>query len=1712
MSHFRGRFAQTDGAGKPQSQKHGGSSMMDDGVFDKLQSVISEIDLLNEGVSNDYQPVISFFSSKFAAQIIQSWSYHAQVNNHQKFSSCTSRLAKALRVLGSDSSTLIYGSNLVRSILQENTKVLYRGLNNMKPSITNPTLRLLRQIIAFNKGQHVDDFLTCFDMSLPSLPRLLSPTKAELSDLEHTIKNPELSMRFNFIQFWLCLIENATPILRKAVLTENPKIMSAWYKHMTKIDSVKLLVQTLNTLINFVLKERLLKRVTKCKILNESLISKIHYFYSSTNADLVHHTDLFFESYSSVKGDGVTFSDDKIWFTEPVYSSAGAGSGSTGALVVINNKKFYLYNKLLFTMLTFFKPWEDEIQLNRVIKVLENVPELVAPYSHYLGTLGNHDPRMTSYWFGMTLLLGRMMNLPVPPKVREVQTDKHPSSHLVMESIIPCTITKSALTKSLSHNVNLIKQMGCQLLVFSFKKLDIVISLYDEKGWSSAKSELINLFKARIPELSSISSALEAAGQAQNENKVLSASLSVILNYYSKFFPLNFSITLPSDNIFVTIMKSDTFSGLDLVMLDNFLHFQQFNNSHTKWYNPNAGENSIFTSLLRLASSANATNSITNKVKELLENLLNFTVLFNNDELLASPVLVLINSLQVIMRSESYRSPAQESKIWKLLDETVARCMKTPYKYVDMSVPNENCSPFLVALIEQWSFVDKQTPFELVLRWMLIYLRSCYFVREPIESLKPLLEAAPSISSDLQSEYLNFENYDDSLDLLQGQDYLLSNNAPYSFFQHITLVSTSDLDQVARYPTNELDIAGLLTRIQFLLKADTSSMKLQKFCAIVDNLLMKAANYTLSQDDFKQKFASTKYFEKVTIAADIDTENELVCEKSAYVTNSMLEVYLQLDEDVSEVSAYIHHLWGERLPQWSSNPDLMSILIKGLQILSDSQLSEIQLRLLLNNQDLLPLILTEMVKRGITLPGTRFMELLALKSEKITDVLSEYLTKKLVENPNFESIISLALEDAISYPIIIDCLAYEEGAKKIMGFLDLIKCESLCINVAAAISDKAKDTEASHFVDRALHSACDDLSKLSVLDFEAAMKLFYDCHANASEDLKHNVLGFLISQNEYRFNPWAAKIVELYNVKGDHNISTWMQKSVLYITKTFAERNHLSSKFSEFLQNFKGLLFKVNIWSLGVQSILETQVEVILGGMWVGRAEALEYLNILLLGASNSQVNSNKMLQLLLNNEQSSLNDQKTNSHARFLTSSIMSRLFYLDAAKNATPIVQEKLLLSYNGSVSADDRIIFDVLKEIESRTLSSWTNNVFVWDFQEDFEEDQADDTPLLTKEREGLVLTIKRARINTTIENFACEQPSIPQFASGNVEDTWHRLVAFEEAIELTYQNFERKVYDPLFILLLVANNKELFRNDNSDLESQSQASFFDMRKVVVSGLLELVILSLSERNETEDVALALIYKMIDSLKHGGSFKDSNIFHIFLMKVAYTFHTEKDQGVSPLVWYMISRLSSILTQPSSVLYEKAYKWVLASPSVQPQHLPLYDAVVVTRPTEDGEHYYKYLNWFLEAIQRGIKSEDDIKLLRSRNLLEWMMNLLNSPYISLGQRNTLNLLVYRIQRIETGGPTLITRYAGVSFLEALREGSSEGLVGVSTETLANTKNKLRLKQFLVSQQLDVNYSELGAGYAAVSKSQKRLAEWMEGDVDNVLKRLCTIGNQTSH
>ena len=261
---------------------------------------------------------------------------------------------------------------------------------------------------------------------------------------------------------------------------------------------------------------------------------------------------------------------------------------------------------------------------------------------------------MTSYWFGATLIIGRIISLKIPTFVENIETDLVPSTTLIMENIIPSCMTKNSLTKGLQHESPLIKQLTCQLITFAFQKLKLVFDLYDKKGWGSSKTTIAVAFHSVIPDLTIITSTLMQSYNSNKENKILPLSLTVILNFYGECFPNFFTVALPASNIYVDIMKKNFFSGIELAILDNFLQYQEYNGTQTKWWNSNKDENSLFTSLLRLASSPNSNTAVASKISQLINTLTISTVVFN--KLLASPITALINSLQMVSTCLLYTS------------------------------------------------------------------------------------------------------------------------------------------------------------------------------------------------------------------------------------------------------------------------------------------------------------------------------------------------------------------------------------------------------------------------------------------------------------------------------------------------------------------------------------------------------------------------------------------------------------------------------------------------------------------------------------------------------------------------------------------------------------------------------------------------------------------------------------------------------------------------------------------------------------------------------------------------------------------------------------------------------------------------------------------------------------------------------------------------
>lgn len=1679
--------------GKPSQDKKNKFSQtheVDDAVFESLENIIEKYEK-----TRDLTELIAFFQKGYANQITQTWSYFAQVNNHAKFSKTTVQLSHALRILGSNTSTIEYGSTLISQILVSYVKVLYRGLNNLRVHITNPIIRLMEAIVLYNKSTHIEDFISYFDFSIGSLPKILTPGKSEMEGSKGVRKPSGKSMRTTFIEFWLSLISNTPALLRKDLLLDNVKIMGAWFKYMDKLDSSKLMMRTVTVFIESILNEGVFKRMTKTKVLNELALNKIHHYYYSSDKDLVKLVNEFFVAYGSNPSTSVAFPDNCVWFSESPLTGV-----NNAVTVIANQKEFKIYNKLLFNMLRIFKPWEDDLQLNTVIKILKQTPELVAPYCHYLASLGSYDPKMTSYWFGCTLLLGRIINLDIPDFVREIQTDMVPSTQLVIENIIPSSLTKISLTKAIQHEKLIIRQLASQNIVFAFQKLEKVLNMFDAKGWSSSKANISTAFLENIPELSVFTTALTSVYSSDKQNQIFPLSLTLILKFYSRCFPNFFSVTLPGSNVYVDIIQKDSFSGLDLAILDNFLQYQEFNGTQTKWWNSAGKENSLFTSLLKLASSKNSTNVVSFKINKLLEGILHGTVMFD-EKLLASPILGLINSIQAIIMADIANDTL--AKLWRLLDETISRCVKTPYKYVDLGKEYGNVSPFVMAILEQWKFVSGDGDNDLLYRWICIYLRSMIIIGEPLkvaEAGRKFLENVPSLYIDT---YLNFNSSNNEL----TNDKVLTLSVGSSFFQFITSVPYGSIKTSSRVPISDFDSAGLLFRLKEIITDDKINYN-NDFKVTISVLFDQLVGfYNL---DNSSRFVSKEIYEQFFYILLKDYEVKSTCQKAAFVIENFLTIFKELNEKVpQELRKFLFSWFNQmitRKHEICSSHDGIFICLLDLCSLDD-------ITIVINGEVTLPSKIHEHLISIITsrtnLPFeyVQVRRLLKLNNPSINKNIAELIKQNRVSHVDSDELFDI-LSKSKDFEMILNNAIHAEiiVSKNIVNSLKSIADPSIAVCLSRNLSSDLHNENIKSFIQETIRDRLKALKSLDRDDFDNCLKLFSQYPEYLSKEESESVLQYITTEYDHKYSSSIIEFIRERNIFDTPVMAKWVNKMTLYITRILSENNSLNEKFRLVVEEFKKLITTKNLWGIVNSNILNSQLEVILSSNWINDILVMEYTNLLLFSGSSQKLEVEKALQFLLNNEKSNLKKTSEENMMKFLNVSAIYSLIAMDPVSCCNQTVQQKLLSFYSGTSSSSDRMILNILQAIETKTSSSWTNLIYTWDFMESTEEDILDlvgETKLLIQEKEGFVLTLRKEFIEKTISNYLIDLPVVPTFQSSrNNLDNWNSLLEFNRKTNIIIDSkVVTQQYDPLFVILLSIHNRELVKVSKE--EENAIKYVFDVKRFISSKIFQLTICALADKGETSQVAASILTQMMYGLEEGQQFKDSNIFKILLKKIIYTLNNEsKEERVPSMIWFFVSRVSILLSQPYSSLYEKAYRWVLSNPSVRLDDIPLYSELTLQKTTEPNEYYYAQLSWVLTSLEQSIKTKEDVDLLKKRGVLEWLLNIMNVPYLNNRIRFTVGSILYQLQRIEQTGSLLITRFGSISNTELQRLDIDKHLKYQTERIDKNDKNSITQKRFLTLQQMQLNNDELLTGFIEITKSQKRLREWTGDDIDNIVKR----------
>lgn len=1705
-------------------------------------------------------------------QIIQLWNYYSNTNDHGKHTEATLKLSKIIQTCNRYEEFNDEGIRLIRDslLLPLNIKVFYRGLSSLKPPTTNPILRLLNNIILFNKGEFVDEFVQLFNLDLSALSKLLAPTKIEISADARLTRR---SIRYNAMCFFLSLVEYSSPMTRNDILTDNSsrrKLITNMFKYSSKFDACEIIDRMLNVFEKCILKDPFFNskksKSFKLKIFNQwNLVSLLQLYYLSDN-DINLKIDDFFREFFWGEYSNVLIVNTIPWLN---YSITDLDfTQNNNHCIRVGSKNFYTHNQFAYHVLIEMKPWENKLQLMFVLDLLLHVHDLIPIYTSYLSSInGNFDPKLTFYWIGQAVLLQKIIKLSIPESIYHLDSTYSPNNLLILESILPNCINSVSLTKCLKSSNLLIVQLSLQILCVVFEKFEKITELYEQNEWNNDLLKFTSNFQSLIPDITMILSAFADMSKLSQDNKLLILSLIKVLNYYVS----NVSgIHIPSNGFLILskyfnklISSKDELKGIDLLLLDGFFRLQEFlgkdsvGESHftisQKWYSFSQDNNSLFCNLLKLNCFIDTGESLDNKVVSLLNLLVSQSSIYHSFEDLSSNILIhqniiLGNSLKATFKLVNDKDAF--TAIWNLLDQTISRST-TPYKYIDLSNEKyENISPFFVILFEQFKFVPKDDvkKYQVTFLWLILFSKYAVIIGEPKSGIISLMRDYIFVESTIEP-VLGF--IETSSNFKVAFDNLINNefdslvqvklcervfNEQLFFFENISYRQINNFEKIEEAIVTDFDLIGCLNCIVQLIhasklqsaktlmnkvdnyltftNADSALKVLKKFlfkspCEAADRVilyfgwLIKSQYYTKTSNELQrllQLFSLFVYSEIVNCLenkANLEFRQDVTENIWALNNKCINALLISYADNLYLTSCLLYHviltssfidgscvislvkLLIETNSEEKYYGDVLALLAKCLyhQIIDSEYIPELCLLLAEDKSDLVLLLLDILFKSNNEF--AKFYIRKSIAANEITSKMLIYVKKDLIFS--LKKDLSFEYEKAFSIRAAELMKSLSDNAILPHDYSNFLKCINYCFDYLEA-SDKEKIQ--SYFLS-------DDLN--------------YDIFTEA-------MLEFILKLNDFE------------------RFGTYINKCFLFLNKKFAETENLSTSLENFItilgekvlshkdKEHKSFLHFVS------KNFISTQFEIIMKSrFWVENMFVLNYLLKLVdsIGESNQSqlIDFSKFLQMFLSNDKNPIH-KYNEERRRFAATILVYKMFNFDVLKNSTHSLRERILLCYNGSISASDLFLFDILNKIEEKLPHSWLNGYQVcWEFvdvtgnatkKQDGIDDYDDiliNDRLIEKEKatNSLTVTLKSKYLRNSINNFPETNFSVEDIHAEFGAD----IFSFYETMDLK-SNRNLLVYDPRFISFLIINIDDLMileRNaEELNMNHLTNPTInFDLRKLIDSELLEYLIVCLSTSDEKLlEVIQTILYNVyITASNENTLFPEKELIKVLIQKILTTFSivNESVQGhvlykprdIPPLVYKFIAKFVPIITNPKSHLYERAYKYLLGMPGLSRTDLPLFKQM--TSAAVEVGTYYKDIIWLLSNLIASINSTKDIIFFYKRKILDWLLSLKSCPYFNYRIKSLIYSLLSKIQDIDNGSYTLITKFGMLPTLQMEKEKLISQLnVKLDYNVAKNTA---------IAQELaDLKENEIKT--VLLTNANKRLCEWTNENSNEMVKKLC--------
>lgn len=628
----------------------------------------------------------------FLNDIMEMWSFAAQVNDDGVLSSVAVVLALLLSVVSESLSLVQHGMGICQTLLQERQlKSISKNLSSDKAKgfIISPTLRLLRQAVCLDGGAYAKRIVRARNFTFSSLGRNLE--LGFVGDGQEEAR--KASVRTNAVRFFLSCLKYLHSDGKRELLLQRELL-----SHLTfaiKNDPPYLVLEILDILKAHVLMDTKIPREAKSKNLTIKTLMRLLALYSySSNAnegkgvdDVKEKAHQFLVFACTTPGAGVLYPSTGLFPKESDEGLSGLSAKRSGSF----EHKIPVFNFVLSEFATKLRPWSSLKHNELLIAMFTAVPELIADYFVNNRSF-TFEPKLSMTWIGYAAFLFNTISIPLPPCFgNKTQHAKGPPpTSILLDNILPLPINQKVLIRCLSPKSNLTSFFATRIMVLALEKLAVAVKMHESTDaskdgqWRESTRRLIDGFCQRIPDMKEI---VRSYKSIPVENVLHKTMASRLLRLYYEIIPqvalaANFDVS----SFFVDVLqrlhddsRDSEVRSFDAMELENLVSIASYSPG-MRWFSKtevlkDRAPSSPFIALLQLLYSSDHNAPLHQLGRVLADVAVENQFVSRNWRL--KP---LLKALRITMTEFATE---QATTVWSFLDNCVSRCAASPIKYLD---------------------------------------------------------------------------------------------------------------------------------------------------------------------------------------------------------------------------------------------------------------------------------------------------------------------------------------------------------------------------------------------------------------------------------------------------------------------------------------------------------------------------------------------------------------------------------------------------------------------------------------------------------------------------------------------------------------------------------------------------------------------------------------------------------------------------------------------------------------------------------------------------------------------------------------------------------------------------------------------------------------------------------------------------------------------